>query len=247
MAAKVFVAGTDGSEQSLRAVEWAAREAALRSGALRVVSVPALPPLMAWQRAPEGNPDTVADTIAAEAEPGLAVDTALLHGPPGEALIKAAADASMLVVGSRGSGRFAALVLGSVSRYVATRAQCPVVVAREETMAVHREIVVGIRDLDQPTAIGFAFEEAMLRQARLRAVHAWPWFLPEMRLTGSERPGADARDVTSEAAVWLADLLTFWRQKYPRNADGDSAHLGTDVVTHAVLHHAHGPVAIVPE
>src|SRR6266571_8521532 len=119
MAAKVFVAGTDGSEQSLRAVEWAAREAALRSGALRVVSVPALPPLMAWQRAPEGNPDTVADTIrksdeqalataaarAAEAEPGLAVDTALLHGPPGEALIKAAAGASMLVVGSRGSGR----------------------------------------------------------------------------------------------------------------------------------------------
>ena len=291
MAGKVFVAGTDGSEQSLRAVEWAAREAALRGGALRVVSVPALPPLMAWQRAPEGNPDTVADTIrksdeqalaiaaarAAEAEPGLAVDTALLHGPPGEALIKAAADASMLVVGSRGSGRFAALVLGSVSRYVATRAQCPVVVAREETMAMHREIVVGIRDLDQPTAIGFAFEEAMLRQARLRAVHAWPWFLPEMRLTGSERPGADARDVTSEAAVWLADLLTFWRQKYPevevaedilhahpgrvlsgasaradlvvlgRNADGDSAHLGTDAVTHAVLHHAHGPVAIVPE
>ncbi|HEX4660848.1 MAG TPA: hypothetical protein VH307_25940 [Streptosporangiaceae bacterium] len=36
-----------------------------------------------------------------------------------------------------------------------------------------------------------------------------------MRLTGTERPGADARDVTPEAEAWLADLLTFWRQKYP--------------------------------
>jgi hypothetical protein len=40
-------------------------------------------------------------------------------------------------------------------------------------MAVHREVVVGVRDLDQPAAIGFAFQEAALRKARLRAVHAW--------------------------------------------------------------------------
>lgn len=291
MAGNVFIAGTDGSDSSLRAVEWAAREAVLRGGTLRIVSVPMLPPLMDWQRAPQGRPDVVADTIrasceqalatgaahAAEAEPGLAVDTALLPGPPGEALVKAAAGASMLVVGSRGAGGFAALVLGSVSRYVATRAQCPVVVVREQAMATRREIVVGVRDLDQPSAIGFAFEEAMLRKARLRAVHAWQLFLPEMRLTGTERPGADAREVTSETSGWVAGLLTFWRQKYPdveviedvvhahpgrvlsgvsagadlvvlgRNTDGDSAHRGTGAVTHAVLHHAHGPVVIVPE
>jgi hypothetical protein len=95
-------------------------------------------------------------------------------------------------------------VLGSVSRYVATRVQCPVVVAREETMAVHSEVVVGVRDLDQPTAIGFAFEEAMLRKARLRAVHAWPLFLPEMRLTATERPGPiPGRSPQRPSAGWL--------------------------------------------
>jgi nucleotide-binding universal stress UspA family protein len=291
MAGNVFLAGTDGSEPSLRAVEWAAREAALRGGSLRVVSVPMLPRPVGWARDPQGQPDTVADTIrasceralasaaerASEIEPGLAVDTALLPGPSIHALVEAAADAAMLVVGSRGAGSFAALVLGSVSRYVATRTQCPVVVAREETMAVHREVVVGVRDLDQPTAIGFAFEEAMLRQARLRAVHVWPLFLPEMRLTGTERPGADSREITAEAVGWLADLLTFWRQKYPevevaedvlhahpgrvlagasaradlvvlgRNTAEDSPNPGTGAVTHAVLSHGHGPVAVVPE
>ncbi len=173
----------------------------------------------------------------------------------------------MLVVGSRAGGGFGALVLGSVSRHVATSARGPVVVAREETVAMHHEVVASIRDLDQPTAIGFAFEEAMLRKARLRAVHAWSWFLPEMRLTGTERPGADARDVTAEATGWLADRLTFWRQRYPEvhgqpgralagasaradlvvldrsDADG-SGHPRTSAVTHAVLNHAHCPVAI---
>jgi nucleotide-binding universal stress UspA family protein len=291
MKRNVVVAGTDGSDQSLLAVEWAAREAVMRGGALRIVSVPTLPPQMAWQRAPHGTPDTAAHAIhcsgkealalaadrAAEVEPGLATDTALRPGPPARALCEDAIDASMLVVGSRGRGGFAALVLGSVSRYVATRAQCPVVVVREETMATRREVVVGVRDFDQPAAIGFAFEEAALRQAQLRAVHAWQWFLPEMRLTGSERPGAEAGEVTSEATEWLVGLLGFWREKYPevsviedvvharpgrilagasaradlivlgRRLAEDSSHAGTGAVTHAVLNHAHGPVAIIPE
>jgi nucleotide-binding universal stress UspA family protein len=86
----VIVVGTDGSDQSFHAVEWAAREAVLRGAALRIVSVPALPPRMSWRNVPQGTPDTVADTIvrsyehalaaaagrAAEVEPGLAVDTA---------------------------------------------------------------------------------------------------------------------------------------------------------------------------
>jgi nucleotide-binding universal stress UspA family protein len=287
----VVVVGTDGSDQSFHAVEWAAREAVLRGAALRIVSVPALPPRMSWRNVPQGTPDTVADTIvrsyehalaaaagrAAEVEPGLAVDTALLRGRPALALAEAAAGASMLAVGSRGGGGFAALLLGSVSRYVATRADCPVVVVREETMAVHREVVVGVRDLDQPTAIGFAFAEASLRKARLRAVHAWRLFLSQMRLTGTERPGAAADEVTAEAAEWLTGVMSFWREKYPevdviedvvhaspgrvlaassaradlivlgRNTDSESSHAGTDPVIHAVLNHAHGPVAIVPE
>jgi nucleotide-binding universal stress UspA family protein len=291
MKAGVIVAGTDGSDQSLRAVEWAAREAGLRGATLRIMSVPALLPRMPWRKAPEGTPETVADMIikshehalawaagrAAEVAPDLTVETALLPGQPAPALAEAAGGASMLVVGSRGGGGFAALLLGSVSRYVATRAECPIVVVREDNMAVHREIVVGVRDLDQPSAIGFAFEEASLRKARLRAVHAWQWFLPEMRLTGTERPGADAEEITPDMAEWLAGVLSFWREKYPevdviedvvhasparvlagssaradlivlgRNTDGDSPRPGADPVLHAVLNHAHGPVLIVPE
>jgi nucleotide-binding universal stress UspA family protein len=288
----VVVVGTDGSDQSFHAVEWAAREAVLRGAGLRILSVPTLPPRMPWRHAPQGTPDTVADMIvhshehtlavaaghAAEMAPGLVVGTALLPDRPAPALIDAAAGASMLVVGSRGGGGFAALVLGSVSRYVATRSDCPVVVVREETVAPCREVVVGVRDLDQPAAIGFAFQEAALRKAGLRAVHAWQWFLPDMRLTGTERPGAAAEEVTFEAAEWLTGVMSFWREKFPevdviedvvhaspgrvlagnsaradlivlgRNSGGDeSSHWGADAVIHAVLNHAHSPVAIVPE
>jgi nucleotide-binding universal stress UspA family protein len=287
----VVVVGTDGSDRSFDAVEWAAREAVMRGAKLRIVSVPVLPRLMSWQRAPAGTPDTVAGMLvrsardaldvaaerAVEIEPGLAVETALKPGPPAGGLVGASADASMLVVGSRGGGGFAALVLGSVSRHVATRADCPVVVVREKTMAVHRQVVVGVHDLDQPAAIGFAFAEASLRKARVRAVHAWQLFLPEMRLTGTERPGAAAEEVTAELDEWLTGLLSFWREKYPevdvveevvhgspgrvlaasaaiadlivlgRSSSGESAHAGAGPVIHAVLNHADAPVAIVPE
>jgi nucleotide-binding universal stress UspA family protein len=47
MAPKPIVTGTDGSEESLRAVDWAAREAALRGAPLRIVAAPALLPRMA--------------------------------------------------------------------------------------------------------------------------------------------------------------------------------------------------------
>jgi len=288
---KPVVVGTDGSAISLRAVEWAARAAALRGRSLRIVAVLALPRKMAWQQAALDPPDTVAgmirkifeqalDTAAsrvAEEEPGLAVDTALLSGPPALALAEAADAASMLVVGSRGAGGFTAMLLGSVSRYVASHAPSPVVVVREESAAVPPQVVVGVRDLDQPAALGFAFEEARLRKARLHAVHAWDWFLPAMRLAGTERPGAEASAVSAEAAGWLASLIAPWRQLYPdveviedvahahpgrvlagasaradllvlgRASAGDSGQHGTGAVTHTVLHHAHCPVAIVPE
>jgi nucleotide-binding universal stress UspA family protein len=151
-----------------RAVEWAAREAALRETTLRIVSVP-----VTW---PDAGPlgkfsylishEMVADAARQDAGraladaagraawlvPGLQVDTAIIDGPPAQALLGAAADASMLVVGFRGAGGFAGMMLGPVSRYAATHAPCPVVVTREEAVAAHREIVVGVRDLEHLTA-----------------------------------------------------------------------------------------------
>ena len=287
MTAKPVIAATDGSEESLRALEWAAHEAVLRAETLRIVAVPMLPPRMSPDPA---GPETRGGILqqaarralasaaqrAAETEPGLAVDTELLPGSPAGALLKIAGSASMLVVGSRGAGGFAAMVLGSVSRYLATHALCPVVVVREETMAVHREIVVGIHDPDQSAAaLGFAFEEASLRQARLLAVHAWAWSLPSTQsvgtLTAQERAVMDASDVRAYVADRLENALAGWRDKYPAvqtgwelvhahparvligaSARADLVVLGrhragsaVGSITHPVLSHAHGPVAII--
>jgi nucleotide-binding universal stress UspA family protein len=231
MAATSVMAATDGSAGSLRAVEWAAREAVLRGEPLRIASVPAMPPRMSPDPA---HRQTVAGIIdhaarmalataaerAAGLKPGLTVSTELLDGPPVQALLEAGAGASMLVVGSRGAGGFSAMALGSVGRYLATHASCPVVVAREETMAVHRKVVIGVRDPDASTAaLEFAFREAGLRNASLLAVHAVSWSLPPMisvgKLTAEQRTALDAMRDQPEIITRLDDALAMWRHKHP--------------------------------
>ena len=215
MATKPVIVGADGSRESLRAVKWAAREAALRGTSLRIVAVPPLPPRMTSTPA---TPGTVSDVVeqstsealaaaaqqAAAQEASLTIETHLVAGAPAEVLTDAAQDAALLVLGSRGAGGFSSLILGSVSRYVATHAAAPVVVAREETMSADREIVVGVRDPAQAeAALGFGFEEAALRHARLRAVHAWsspvPWH--------AEAPAEETSRLESAVAAW--------REKFP--------------------------------
>jgi nucleotide-binding universal stress UspA family protein len=179
MTSNPIIAGTDGSGDSLRAVEWAAREAALRRAPLQIVCVAAHSPRMSWHQ-PSGRPDdvgtagyesyaralTAASERASELEPELAIETRLLFGPPARTLAETTTGASMLVVGSRGAGLFSALVLGSASRYAATHGRCPVVVERQEPAYGQGEIVVGVGELDQSdAALGFAFEAADLRGA----------------------------------------------------------------------------------
>ena len=139
MVSMPIVVGTDGSEQAGRAVEWAALEAVRRGATLRIVSVPAMPSRM---RAYDSSPATVAHFMreysvaalsaaakrAGEVAPRLPAETELLTGAPATALIASAAGAAMLVVGARGGGGFGAMALGSVSRYAALHAPCPVAV-----------------------------------------------------------------------------------------------------------------------
>jgi nucleotide-binding universal stress UspA family protein len=269
MQAPAIVAATDGSEESLCAVDWAAAEALLRGKPLRIVS--AMPPLP-WTVPLQLRPDRdhIAGLIRSEREqalgiavsraaaraPGLAIDAGPLGGPPAQAIVEAGSSALMLVVGCRGVGAFTAMTLGSVSRYVSAHAGCPVVVVRDPSPVPHAQIVVGVGDPDDcAEALAFGFEEAELRQASLLAVHAWP---------GSGPVAAGARAA-------LAEALRVWQEKYPgvpvgqevvpgrpaRMLVGLSARAGLVVigrhaglqgpgsVRHAVLSHARGPVAIV--
>jgi nucleotide-binding universal stress UspA family protein len=284
--AKPIVAATDGSAESLQAVEWAARAAALRGAPLRIVSATGLLPRM-MDRWSDPDLDTVASIIARdrdralaaaahraiEVAPRLLVDTDRLAGPPAQAITESGSGAALLVVGSRGIGAFTAMVLGSVSRYAATHATCPVVVVRDDTTAAHRQVGIGLGDLDHcADSLTFAFEEAALRQASLTVLHAWHAPQSDISRAGQSFTGADGHEAQVQARRQLAELLEGWRQKYPdvpvsldivhghpgRALVGLSAradlvvvgrhsdHQGPGSARHAVLNHAHGPVAIVP-
>jgi nucleotide-binding universal stress UspA family protein len=166
MAAKPIVVGTDGSEPSLRAVDWAAKEAMLREVPLRIVSVapPAgwfTPPdnCIAPRRAAAEKALEDAAEAASMTAPDLTVDTALPTGDPGPVLADLGQHACLLVVGSAGTA------VAPVSRYLAVHAPCPVVIGG--TAPAHRgQVIVAIKDTgDSEEPLAFAFEEAPLRGA----------------------------------------------------------------------------------
>jgi nucleotide-binding universal stress UspA family protein len=136
-----ILVGLDGSHYSERALEWAAREAALRHAPLRVLAVHTVP--VGWSG--RGVPDPVdnellvgtkasaqelTDKVLAgigSARPdGVTVDA--VNGIPADVLLQASEDADMIVLGARGGGGFSRLRLGGVSDQVAHHAHCPVVI-----------------------------------------------------------------------------------------------------------------------
>ena len=197
----------------MRAAEWAAEEAQRHKAPLRLVSAAAMPPRM---RARDSGLRTVADELcgesaralseavsrSAEVSSRLVIDASLLIGPPALAVTDSGAGALMLVVGARGAGGFAAMLLGSVGRYAAMHACCPVIVVREgQASDVRPEVVVGIRDPQDTATLAFAFDEADLRGASLVVVHSWNG-LP----AATWRPADPAR-LAAEADKNLAEAL----------------------------------------
>jgi nucleotide-binding universal stress UspA family protein len=147
-----IVVGIDGSAHSSAALRWAADEAALRSARLEIVHawsfVPVATPAdsglvpMAWTDNVELLDVTrkaAEDAAAAQVEDVLGADhgatVSVVEGGPAEALLDAAKDADLLVVGNRGRGNLAAALLGSTSAKVADSAPCPVVVVRAHAEA----------------------------------------------------------------------------------------------------------------
>lgn len=139
-----IVVGVDGSDNSLDALRWAAVEARLHGCTLHVVGTYTTPIMSTGYELAVPDPsdleaaartvlDSAVDTLAAEdALDGVDVEIHAVEGHAGERLISLAADALMLVVGSRGHGGFIGLLLGSVTNYVVSHARCPVTVVRRE-------------------------------------------------------------------------------------------------------------------
>lgn len=132
-----IIVGVDGSPASIDALKWARGQASLTGAALEAViawQYPAM--LVGYPMAAEvdwpSNAHQVLDTALAEAfgADSNQVSSTVVEGHPAKALIDAAVGAALLVVGNRGHGGFAGMLLGSVSEQVAAHAHCPVLVIR---------------------------------------------------------------------------------------------------------------------
>lgn len=184
-----IVVGVDGSEPSLRAVDWAADEAAVRGLPLRLVYA------SLWERyegsslaEDVGKPseqvraEDIVATAARRArrrQPDVKVSTDVLSEEPEYVLVRESRSASALVTGTRGRSGLAEALLGSVSLTVAGHAQCPVIVVRgnhdnQARTGTHGRVVLGVGERPAGSAaVRFAFEEARRRGVPVDVVRAW--------------------------------------------------------------------------
>jgi len=132
----LIVVGIDGSPESLKATAWAAEQARATGGTLELLIVWARPmsyglPLVVGGYNPEQEAQDVVDKAASGIElPAPRLRTSVVNGASAMVLVERSRTADLLVVGSRGHGGFAELLLGSVSDHCVHHASCPVVVVR---------------------------------------------------------------------------------------------------------------------
>lgn len=226
--AKPVVVGVDGSPASKVAVDWAARDAALRGAALKLVHVLTPPAVMAfpdvplptgylqWQEEAGGKVLDAARETVAEAVGGahLEVTSEMLSGPAVPTLAEESARAQLIVVGCRGRGALGRALLGSTSTGLAHHASCSVAIIHDQDPLMPHPskapVVVGVdgSPAAEP-ALAVAFEEASLRGVDLVALHAWSD-------TGVfEFPGVDWTQLQAMGEETLAERLAGWQEQYP--------------------------------
>lgn len=284
-----IVVGVDGSQHAERALEWAAREARLRSLPLEIVGV-------ALQHRVPVPLDRSADAVARMLERIVGEHAVLLEpidwrssvveaasGTAADALIGTARDADLLVVGSRGLGGFPELLFGSVSHQVVVAGPCPIAIVRGSAPPADdglREIVVGAADDEiSLTALRWAFAESLRRGVTVTVVHGldFPDDATLLRFGLSpERLGVEHERMRSSAADRVDALID---KAMPTQGDvavdrvvlrgapagallrragverllvvgsrGSHARhpLALGSVSHQCVHHARGPIVVVP-
>ncbi|WP_426368634.1 universal stress protein [Streptomyces sp. E-08] len=266
--------GVDGSEGSVAAVDWAADEAALRGDALRLVYATrwAEHQLGAMKVSHEDRADA-AEGVLAETErrvgsrrPGLTMTADEVEDAPVSVLLAAAAEAELLVVGSHGLGSVRGFIVGSVGQEVIAATERPVVLVRPGYEKDSRPKVVLGLDVTEAgdELLNFAFDFAGRHRVPLDIVHTWhdsfvhhagaatkdekaaalaaavrPFRerFPATEVTEVSAPGRPAEHLIEAASD--ARLVVVGRRRAARGA-----HIGS--TTHAVIHHASCPVAVVP-
>ena len=218
------VVGVDGSPFSDAAVEWAAAYAAAHHAPLTLLHAAGdlggyLIPFRAEARhmaAPVARRIIEhASEIADRRFPEVDIETRTCYEDPRQALLGVEA-ASMLVLGTRGHGPVAALLLGSVSQAVVAHATCPVTVVRpaedRDTEQQLGNVVVGV-DLDGGAtgALDVAFEIASMSGRPLEVLHASPALGRDDDATGSEKWTDDVGEHLRE----LVEVLAGYSEKYP--------------------------------
>ena len=287
-ARRPVVVGVDGSGSAYRAVEWAAAEAVRRGAELRLVRAfswtTSERPIRDGGRVAQYRDELLkfarsqvarAARIAADVRPQVETTTQVAIGAPIEVLGSEARRAQLLVLGDRGLGGLAGLLLGSVAVGLAAHGACPVVIVRGERAGAGNDespVVVGIDDSPiSEAALAFAFDAAAARGVGLVVVHAWS----PTAIDDALAPVMDWDAATAEEDALLAERLAGWEQKHPEVAvrrtvvrngavrslvaasreaqlvvvgsrgRGNATGLLLGSVSHGVLHASHCPVAIV--
>jgi nucleotide-binding universal stress UspA family protein len=280
-----WVVGIDGSSCAEHALAWAAANAAGRATDLSLVTAWQSPTVGAY---PMSSPEAVVfddrDLQAAAADEiqnlartvqlDVPVDAVVGRGGPAEVLLAASADAALLVIGSRGRGGFARLLLGSTSTQCATHATVPTVVVPADADAVTaRRLLVGfdgspnsmaaLRWAVRFAAPGSTVTVAWVWDATPLAVGSDAFFFPDASDLAAERFNHLVEPVDMEATERDVTLVRDFIRGTPRaalserSADADLVVLGArghgavgsailGSVSTWVLHHVQRPVAIVP-
>ncbi|MGC0336036.1 universal stress protein [Streptomyces sp. SLBN-8D4] len=224
----VVTVGLDGSPESLSAARWAADEAEKRKLTLRLLHAwPLLAPEPA--RMP-GEVDQnywakrLVHTAQAELQtrhPGLTVVGSLVAEDAQEALLRAASDSEMLVLGSRGLEAVESYFMGDVSMPVVARAERPVVLVRAEptqegpSPAPASGVVVALKLRDSgEELLDFAFHTAAARNVSLLAVHGRSVPLHARTPWGADHTVTE--ELTKDAQKELSRALRPWHEKYPQ-------------------------------